>query len=196
MRSIPMFIASVGLCLSTIASAENAKTEPKPMTKNASTTSCPEFLNHEYRKLHSKDTVNLCEKFHNKPMVLVNTASHCGYTKQFGSLEKLYQKYKAEGVEVVGFASDDFNQEAKDEEKAAGVCFKNYGVTFTMIAPSSVKGTAANPTFAYLGSQSAEPNWNFNKYLVSADGKSITHFGSKTQPVDSELETALASQLK
>lgn len=155
---------------------------------------CPAFLDHEYRKLHSNEAVNLCELYKEKPMVFVNTASHCGYTKQFKPLEALYQKYKEQGVEVIGFASDDFNQEAKSEEKAASVCYKNYGVTFTMIAPSSVKGEAANPTFAYLGSTTEEPGWNFNKYLVTAKGD-VTHFSSSTEPLDSELENALKSAL-
>lgn len=192
MRTLSMIIAGLGLSLGVAASAETAP----EITQSKDTASCPDFLNHEYRKLHSKEKVNLCEKFKGKPMVLVNTASHCGYTKQFGSLETLYQKYKAQGVEVVGFASDDFNQEAKDEAEAAGVCYKNYGVTFTMIAPTSVKGKEANPTFAYLGNSSEQPSWNFNKYLVSADGKTVKHFSSSTQPVGSPLETALASALK
>ena len=156
---------------------------------------CPEFLDHEYRKLHSKETVNLCSLYKEKPLVIVNTASHCGYTKQFGGLEKLYQKYKEQGVEVIGFASDDFKQAAKSEEEAAGICYKNYGVTFTMLSPSHVRGKKANPTFAHLGKESSSPKWNFFKYVVSADGKEISSFGSGTKPLDSKLEKALKAAL-
>ena len=158
-------------------------------------TSCPDFLNHEYRILHSKKTINLCNKYKEKPMILVNTASHCGYTKQFGGLEALYKKYKEEGVEIIGFTSDDFKQAAKNEKEAAGICYKNYGVTFTMLSPTSVRGKNANPTFAHLGKESSSPKWNFYKYLVSADGKTIESYGSNTKPLDSKLEKALKAAL-
>jgi len=128
-------------------------------------------------------------------MIIINTASHCGFTHQFSSLEKLYQKYKAQGVEVIGFASNDFNQAAKDEASAAGICFKNYGVTFTMIAPTSVKGDKANPTFAHLGQQTKAPSWNFNKYVVGGAGTNVEHFGSKEKPLASSLEDSLKAQL-
>ena len=157
---------------------------------------CPDFLNHDFKKLHSSETVNLCKAYSGKPMVIVNTASHCGYTKQFKDLEALSQKYKDKGLEVVGFASDDFNQEAKNEEEAATICFKNYGVTFTMLAPTHVKGDNANPVFAYLGNKTAEPAWNFNKYLISDNGTKVTHYESKITPTDSQLEKDILAELK
>jgi hypothetical protein len=88
--------------------------------------SCPAFLNQAYRKLHSSDSVNLCTLVAGKPMLIVNTASHCGYTPQFKGLQAAYENYKARGLVVVGFASDDFNQEAKDEAEAATMCYINY----------------------------------------------------------------------
>ena len=81
--------------------------------------SCAPFLNQEYRKLHSSESVNLCKAFAGKPMLIINTASHCGFTPQFKGLEAVHEKYKNRGLAVVGFASDDFNQEAKDEAEAA-----------------------------------------------------------------------------
>lgn len=152
----------------------------------ADTPSCPEFLNTEFRKLHSTESINLCKLYSGKPIVIVNTASHCGFTSQFKDLETLYQRYKEKGVEVVGFASNDFKQAADSEEKAAGICYKNYGVTFTMIAPTSVKGKKANSTFQYLAQKSKAPSWNFNKYLVT--GTEVKRFDSKTKPLDSDLE--------
>lgn len=157
--------------------------------------SCPDYLDHSMRKLHSQDQVNLCEVQSGKPMLIINTASHCGYTKQFKSLEALYQSYRDQGFNVVGFASDDFNQEAKDEAKAAEVCYVNYGVTFTMIAPSSVKGEDANPVFKELATQTEAPSWNFNKYLVDSDGNVVQHFGSNTRPDSEELRSAIESVL-
>jgi len=164
-------------------------------TAPTTTSTCPNYLNHDFKKLHSTETINLCTLHQNKPMIIINTASHCGYTHQFKDLESLYQKYKSQGVELVGFASDDFKQAAKSEMEAATICYKNYGVTFTMLAPTHVKGNNANPTFSHLNTQTTRPSWNFNKYLVSADGKTIQHFGSNTKPLDSKLETALKQSL-
>ncbi|WP_019605011.1 glutathione peroxidase [Teredinibacter turnerae] len=157
--------------------------------------SCPAFLDQDMKRLHSSETVNLCSLYKEKPLLLVNTASHCGYTKQFKGLEALYKKYKDDGFEIVGFASDDFKQAAKSEAEAATVCYKNYGVTFTMLAPTHVRGKDANPVFAHLNAETKKPGWNFNKYLVSADGKTVKHYGSSTKPMDSALEKDLKSML-
>ena len=157
--------------------------------------SCPEHLDHTMRKLHSKDQINLCEAQEGRPMLIINTASHCGYTSQFKGLETLHQKYSEQGLVVVGFASNDFRQEAKDEAEAAQVCYVNYGVTFTMIAPSHVRGEEANPVFRELARQSQPPSWNFNKYLIDRSGNVVAHFGSNTRPDSNEIEAAIESVL-
>ena len=157
---------------------------------------CPAFLNQEYRKLHSSEGVNLCKLVAGKPMLIVNTASHCGFTPQFKGLEEAYQKYKARGLVVVGFSSDDFNQEAKDEAEAATMCFINYGVKFTMLAPQHVRGPEANPVFKELARQTQEPKWNFNKYLVTADGKVAQYFGSDVTPDSQQFNQAVEKLLK
>ena len=82
---------------------------------------CPDFLNTEMRKLSSKETINFCESYAGKPMLIVNTASNCGYTPQFTGLEELHKEYKDQGLVVVGFSSDDFFQEENDEQDAATV---------------------------------------------------------------------------
>ncbi len=156
---------------------------------------CPEYLQGEYRKLHSKDSVNICELMENKTVLVVNTASHCGFTSQFKELEALHKKYKDKGLVVVGFASDDFKQEDADEEKAAEICYLNYGVTFTMLAPTHVTGEQANPVFKALAKQAKEPKWNFNKYLVGKDGKLVEYFGSMTKPDSPKLAAAIEAQL-
>jgi glutathione peroxidase len=128
-------------------------------------------------------------------LLIVNTASHCGFTPQFKGLEALHKKYQSRGLTVIGFPSNDFRQEAKDEAKTADICYVNYGVTFTMLAPSSVTGTDANPVFQELNRRAGEPSWNFNKYLVSADGEVVKHFDSGVTPDSAELTRAVAQLL-
>ncbi len=156
---------------------------------------CPEFLDHEQRKLHSRDSVNLCEVAAGQPMLVVNTASRCGYTGQFEGLEALHQQYKDRGLVVVGFASDDFRQEADTEEEAAKVCFVNFGVTFTMIAPTPVTGEQANPVFREINRQSEQPRWNFTKYVIDRSGQVVERFTSKVRPDDPQLIEAVESVL-
>jgi glutathione peroxidase len=162
---------------------------------SAAAFACPEYMKGEYRKLHSKDAVDICELMENKPVLVVNTASHCGFTSQFKELEALHKKYKDKGLVVVGFASDDFKQEDADEEKAAEICYLNYGVTFTMLSPTHVTGEKANTLFKALNAQTQEPKWNFNKYLVGKDGKVVEHFGSMTKPDSPKLAAAIEQLL-
>lgn len=170
--------------------------EGLPAEPAAKASSCPAFLDHEFRKLHSSQSINLCEVFANKPMLIVNTASHCGFTPQFKGLEAVHRKYGKQGLVVVGFASDDFNQEARDEAAAAQTCFVNFGVTFTMLAPQRVTGPDANPVFRELGRQTSEPSWNFNKYLVRADGTVTRHLDSRAAPDSPAFSAAIDALLK
>lgn len=152
---------------------------------------CPDYLQGEYRKLHSKDSVDICKLVENKPVLVVNTASHCGFTSQFKEMEAVHQRYKEKGLVVIGFASDDFKQEDKDEEKAAEICYLNYGVSFTMLAPTHVKGKNANNLFKTLAEKSEAPSWNFNKYLLDKHGQFAGHYGSKVKPDSQELQGAI-----
>lgn len=172
-----IFMCASGLAASGLAAAE-----------------CPAHFNTELRLLHSSKTVNLCDYYQeNRPLLIVNTASHCGFTKQFSGLEELHQKYKDQGLVVLGFPSNSFHQEEKSEEGTANVCYKNYGVTFTMFEHVDVKGKSVHPLFAYLAQQSESPSWNFNKYLIS--GNHVEHFGSRTTPLNSDLEKAVIKAL-
>lgn len=162
----------------------------------AQAASCPAYLEGEYRKLHSTENANLCELLAGKDALIVNTASHCGFTPQFEALEALHQEYAEQGLVVVGFASDDFKQAAKSEEEAATICYTNYGVSFTMLAPTPVTGEQANGLFAYLGAQSEQPGWNFNKYLLDGETGEVQHFGSKVTPDSDELKAAVKAVLQ
>ena len=156
---------------------------------------CPDYMTQEMRKLHSGESTSLCAIGEGKPMLIVNTASHCGYTRQFQGLEAVYKQFAEQGLEVVGFASDSFRQAADSEAEAADICYKNYGVTFTMFAPSAVRGDDANPVFQELGRQTSPPSWNFNKYLVDRQGNVVQHFNSSTEPDDKTLSAAIESVL-
>ncbi len=164
-------------------------------TAKATEQTCEGLLDHDARKLRSEQQINLCEAFAGKPLLIVNTASYCGFTPQFEGLEDLYQTYKAQGLAIVGVPSDDFRQAAASENEAAQVCYVNYGVTFTMLSQQSVKGRDAHPVFQELGRQAGEPNWNFNKYLVDRDGKVIARFDSRVKPMSDELRTAIEAVL-
>lgn len=154
---------------------------------------CAPLFNTNMRLLHSDKMVNVCDLVKNHPVLIVNTASHCGFTPQFKGLEHIYQAYKDKGLVVLGFASDDFYQEANDENEAATICYVNFGVTFTVFAPTHVRGSDVNPVFAVLNKATSSPSWNFNKYLVDSHGKVVKKFGSMTKPDDADFIKAVES---
>ena len=149
--------------------------------------SCPDFLNHSMRQLASTDSIQFCEAYEGKALLIVNTASYCGYTRQFEGLEQVHQAYQDKGLVVLGFSSDDFFQEDNDEGDAAEVCFEKYDVSFPVLATSPVRGSDANPVFRGLGAAAGYPRWNFNKYVVSSDGEVVAKFGSSVGPDSDEL---------
>lgn len=153
---------------------------------------CPAVFHHTMKQLHSSKMLNLCEVTAGNPVVLVNTASHCGFTDQFGDLQKLHDKYKDRGLVVLGVSSDSFNQEAKDEAEAADVCFKNFGVTFTMLATVPVKGEDAHPLFKEIARQDQYPRWNFYKFLINRQGEVVSSNSSMRIPSDKNIEALLA----
>lgn len=164
-------------------------------TVSSSDACLPQF-HHEMRALHSKDSHNLCELTRGKVVMVVNTASQCGYTGQFADLEELYQAYKDKDFVILGFPSDSFKQEHADEEKTASVCFVNFGVTFPMMATTAVTGSDANSVFQSLTAATGEaPKWNFHKYIVSADGSKVQSFASKVVPTDRTITDVIDSYL-
>ncbi|MDX1513336.1 MAG: glutathione peroxidase [Gammaproteobacteria bacterium] len=156
---------------------------------------CPGFLDQDVRKLRSTENINICREFAGKPILIVNTASRCGFTPQFEGLERLHQAYRDRGLAVVGVPSDDFQQAAPDEETAAQVCFVNYGVTFTMLSQQKVLGPDAHPMFRELGRRAGEPSWNFNKYLVDRQGNVVERFDSRVEPMSDRLRESVESVL-
>ena len=157
---------------------------------------CPAILEFQATRLRSDAPLDFCAAYAGRPLLVVNTASRCGYTPQFADLEALYQRYRDRGFAIVGFPSNDFRQEYEDAAATARVCYVNYGVTFDMVEESSVRGASANPLFRRLADATgAPPRWNFNKYLIDTDG-SVRHFGSATQPLGGALESAVREALQ
>lgn len=153
---------------------------------------CAAVLEHEFQALRSNDSIDMCERFAGKPLVVVNTASFCGYTPQFKGLEAVYQRYRDQGLEVIGVPSNDFRQEAEDKAAIADVCYVNYGVTFAMTEPQRITGSDAHPFYQALTEQAGEaPGWNFHKYVLDRNGRVVGSFPSKVAPDNPEFLKAI-----
>lgn len=160
------------------------------------TTACPELLRHSFDRLQDERPQSLCQ-YAGKVLLVVNTASRCGYTPQYEGLEALHARYSARGLVVMGFPSNDFRQERGSREQIAQLCFDTYGVRFPMFTKTVVTGPNANPLHAALASATGEaPAWNFHKYLVDRQGRPVASFPSKVRPDDprlvAEIERLLA----
>ena len=161
----------------------------------ATPTACPATLNHEFPRLQDEKPQSLCQ-YNGKVLLVVNTASYCGFTPQYQSLEALYAKYRERGLVVLGFPSNDFAQEKGDNKQIADFCENTYGVKFPMFAKSSVRGADANAFYRQLAQATGrQPLWNFHKYLVGRDGKVIASYTSMTSPDDARLVRDIEKQL-
>ena len=192
-------IKTIALLLAATAAASvtqpaRAQAAPvAPLTKSPA--ACPALLKHSFKRLQDEAPQDLCQ-YAGKVVLVVNTASYCGYTKQYEGLEKIYSKYAGRGFVVLGFPSNDFNQESSNAKEIADLCFNTYGVKFPMFATTSVKGPQANPLHASLIKLTGqEPKWNFNKYLIGRDGKVIEYFPSKVAPEDKQLTSKIEAVL-
>jgi glutathione peroxidase len=128
--------------------------------------------------------------------LVVNTASECGFTPQYGGLEKLYEEYRPKGFVVLGFPSNDFGgQEPGTAADIASFCSANYRITFPLFEKVKTKGPEQAAVYAFLTKQHAEPRWNFHKYLVGKDGQVIAAFPSAVAPESAELRSAIDAAL-
>lgn len=142
------------------------------------------------------------ESYKGKVLLIVNTASKCGFTGQYDGLQKLYETHKEKGLVVLGFPSNDFlRQEPGSNEEIQSFCRLNYGVTFPMFKKLRVKGDEPHPLYSFLTSEQTNPGfsgkitWNFNKFLVNREGHVVARFGSRAKPDNGELLTALSTAL-
>ena len=142
------------------------------------------------------------EAYRGKALLIVNVASKCGFTYQYEGLEALYQKYKDDGLAVLGFPSNDFlGQEPGTEAEIQTFCSTKYQVTFPLFSKIPVKGRSMHPLYKYLTSKQTNPKfsgritWNFNKFLISGTGEIINRFGSKDEPESPAVVTAIEEAL-
>lgn len=156
------------------------------------------LLAHSFRPLAGKAPVNLARTYKGNVVLVVNTASKCGFTPQFEALEAMHAKYKAKGFAVLGFPSGDFKaQEFDDEKQIQEFCTLTYGVKFPMFQKVHVVGDQATPLYQGLAKAAGEaPKWNFHKYLIGRDGKLLASYGSKTKPDDAKVIAAIEQALK
>jgi glutathione peroxidase len=156
------------------------------------------LLDQTYRPLAGKTPVNIGKTYRGQVLLIVNTASKCGFTPQFEALEGLHARYKAQGFAVLGFPSGDFmEQEFTDEKKIQEFCTLTYGVKFPMFQKVHVIGDKATPFYKALGKATGEvPKWNFHKYLIGRDGKVVANFGSRTKPDSPEVIEAIEAALR
>jgi glutathione peroxidase len=156
------------------------------------------LLDHSFRPLAGKAPVHLRSAYSGDVLLVVNTASKCGFTPQFEGLEALHAKYQGRGFAVLGFPSGDFKaQEFEDEAEIREFCTLTYGVKFPMFEKVHVIGDEATPLYRKLAEAAGEaPKWNFHKYLVGRDGRLLASYGSKTVPDDKAMVAAIEQALQ
>ena len=159
---------------------------------------CPALLDFDVRTLNDKTMVNLCEAYQGKVIMVVNTASKCAYTDQYESLEALYEKYRDDGLVVLGFPSNDFGQqEPGNEYQIKTFCRTTYGVNFPMFAKTRVSKRNADPFYNELARAAGTyPQWNFHKYLIGRNGELVASYRSSIDPMDDQVIREIQSQLE
>jgi glutathione peroxidase len=139
-------------------------------------------------------------QFRGRVLLVVNTASFCGFTPQYAALQRLHERYEARGLTVIGVPSTDFNQESTDARKVREFCDAMFGITFPITAINPVRGERAHPFFAWAAREAGPVRWNFHKYLVSRDGRRVQGFSTQTAPdappMIRAIEAALATRIE
>lgn len=175
-----------------------ASSEVSNNEMSESANDCPAALKFTMRALDEDRNVNLCEEYKGKLVMIVNTASKCGFTGQFEGLEALYAKYKDKGFVILGFPSNDFaNQDPGSEKEVAEFCRLTYGVKFPMFEKTHAAKANASPIYQTLAELAGGkyPKWNFYKYVISPEGKLIGNYSSFTKPTAKRLVKLIEANL-
>ncbi|MBX3585614.1 MAG: glutathione peroxidase [Ramlibacter sp.] len=177
---------SIAACLATLV--------PLPAPA-AAPPACPPLLQHTMARLQDEKPQPLCQ-YAGQVLLVVNTASFCGFTPQYQGLEALDARYASRGFHVLGFPSNDFSQETGDNRQIADFCESTFGVKFPMFTKTPVTGVAAHPFYRALATQAGQaPQWNFHKYLVGRDGKVVASYPSAVTPDSPALLREIEKQL-
>ncbi len=185
---------SVALVFATVPPAA-AQTMPAPTSA-----SCPALLQHRFDRLQDEKPQSLCQ-YSGKVVLVVNTASFCGFTKQYEGLEALYARYQSQGLVVLGFPANDFgSQEPGSNQAIADFCENTFGVKFPMFSKTSVVGRDTNPLYRQLAEKTGDhPRWNFHKYLIARDGQTVRSYASGVDPKNpafvKDIEKFLSTKL-
>lgn len=188
--------ATLAFCISGLfIFVADAQAQSSGATAQSAATACPSLLSYTFPRLQDEKPQSLCQ-YSGKVILVVNTASYCGFTPQYKGLEALYDKYKDRGLVVLGFPSNDFAQEKATNQEIADFCENTFGVKFPMFTKTSVTGDAAVPFFKQLAQAPGQrPKWNFYKYLIGRDGKLIDSYNSMTGPDSRSLVQAIEKSL-
>jgi glutathione peroxidase len=164
--------------------------------QTAAKAACPAVLQHQFNRLQDDAPQNLCQ-YAGKVVLVVNTASYCGFTGQYEDLEALHAKYASRGLVVLGFPSNDFGkQEPGSSKEIADFCFNTYGVKFPMMAKTVVSGPGKNALYAQLEKATGKtPRWNFHKYLIDRNGNVADSFSSSVNPQGGAMVGAIEKLL-
>ena len=183
--AIAIVIAIIALLLPRTGHA--AANVPAPQPAAAAPGKCPASLDFRVKRLQDDAPQDLCQ-YAGRVVLVVNTASYCGYTYQYEGLEALYAKYRDQGLTVLGFPSNDFEQEPGNRKEIADFCYNTYGVKFPMFSKTAVVRPRASPLYAWLATQTHQPpKWNFHKYLLDRGGRIVAVYPSKVEPGDPAL---------
>lgn len=157
---------------------------------------CPALMQHSFPRLQDEKPQNLCQ-YAGRVVVVVNTASYCGFTGQYKGLEALYDRYRDKGLVVLGFPANNFgSQEPGNNAQIAEFCENTFGVRFPMLAKTSVVGPDANPLYKALAAKTGQkPGWNFHKYIIGRDGTTVTSHASAVNPQDRAFVAEIEQQL-
>ena len=189
------FPSAVAAALVALAVVTSSSTSAPAYAQVPAAGPCPALLDREFNRLQTGKPESLCQ-YRGKVLLVVNTASYCGYTHQYEGLEALYHKYRDRGLVVLGFPSNDFGaQEPGSNHEIAEFCRLTYGVQFPMFEKSSVTSLKTNPLYADLAARTGQsPRWNFHKYLIDRNGNPAGTFASDIEP-DSRQLLALLEKL-
>ena len=193
---VGLFLSSTNIGLTSFAATSaDANGSAGNSTPVVQASACPKVLQHTVLRLQDEKPQALCQ-YAGQVVVVVNTASYCGFTSQYKGLEALSAKYKDKGLVVLGFPSNDFSQEPDSNGKIADFCENTFGVKFPMFAKASVKGPDALPLFKQLAERTGTaPRWNFYKYIISRDGQTIKSYNAMTGPQDKSFVQEIEKQL-